>query len=216
MVERERVMAGAAACGAGEWDPEFLQRVEARREALRQELASLPWPPEAAVLEIGCGHGHYLAAFAAAFPGQFCIGIDLQRGRLEKARRKVKAAGLKNAVFVAAEASEFLAELPDGVRFGRVIVLFPDPWPKRRHHKNRLLRPSFFNDLAGRAATGADLFFRTDHQPYFNEVAEVLAGRADWEIPADQSWPLERETVFQAKAPRHYSLRAVKKSPSKT
>jgi len=202
--------------GPEKWDANFRGRVEERRTALREELAALPWPGRPAVLEIGCGHGHFLTAFAAAFPQRFCLGLDLQRGRLEKARRKAGAAGLVNARFVLAEAAECLDGLPESALFDQVFVLFPDPWPKRRHHKNRVLQPAFLSAMARRTTASAELFFRTDHRPYFEQVAADLERHPDWEQAAELSWPLETKTVFQEKADRHDSLRAVRRDPSTT
>jgi tRNA (guanine-N7-)-methyltransferase len=89
-------------------------------------------------------------------------------------------------------------------------VLFPDPWPKKRHHKNRLLQPAFFDFLAGYMGQGSRLYFRTDHAGYFQEVAAFLPALKTWRRDPAAPWPLELETVFQARAPSYQSLVAVR------
>ncbi|HVT74149.1 MAG TPA: methyltransferase domain-containing protein [Lacunisphaera sp.] len=192
--------------------PEFLALIAGRRAALRQELAGLLPAGGSMVWEIGCGHGHFLARYAAENPGRLCCGVDISGPRLERARRKAARARLANCHFLQAEAREFLNSLPAGVTVAETWVLFPDPWPKKRHHKNRILQPAFFEALAGRAPPGARLYFRTDHAEYHDTVADLVRQLSTWRLEPDAPWPLEHETVFQALADRFYSLVAVRTS----
>jgi tRNA (guanine-N7-)-methyltransferase len=180
---------------------------EARRERLRRWCIDNINTEVPAVLEIGCGHGHFLVAYAAAHPGVPCVGIDLQPDRIERAERKRERARLGNARFVRADAEDFLAALPEAARFARIFVLFPDPWPKRRHHKNRLLRPEFLSALACRCVPGARLHVRTDHAHYFGEVQAAIDASPEW-TGVGEPWPFELETVFQQRAPSYSSLTA--------
>lgn len=101
----------------------------------------------------------------------------------------------------------FLEELAPDVRFSSVIVLFPDPWPKKRHHKHRLMQSPFLHAVALQAKRDTRLYFRTDHKPYFDQTAELLDIHPDWQItPPGTPWPFEHETVFQSRAPKHHSL----------
>lgn len=190
---------------------DYLARRDAAREALRQELTGMLADHRTITWEVGAGHGHFLTDYAREHGGEFCLGIDLMRDRVTRANRKRDRAKLANLVFLQAEASEFLLVLPDWVRFQRVFVLFPDPWPKRRHHKNRLMQSDFLSAVASRALPGADLCFRTDDAEYFNAArAEVLA-HGDWFVQADAPWPHERETVFQSRADDFQSLVAIRR-----
>ena len=190
--------------------PEFVHRVEARLEQLRTELPPvLPPPPAAITLEIGCGHGHFLTRFAEAHRERFCLGIDILSDRLERANKKRNRAGLTNVHFHKAEAVELLECLPAGISFEEVFLLFPDPWPKKRHHKNRLVRADFLESLAARMAPGGRFYFRTDHAGYFADGREVLEQHPRWKIVPDAPWPFEEPTVFQLKAPAYQSLVAV-------
>ncbi len=186
----------------------------ARRAALRAELAgALPPAPSAIVLEIGCGNGHFLTAYAGAHPDAWCIGIDLKLDRIGKALRKRDRATLANLHFLRCTADDFLAELPAAIRLRDIYVLFPDPWPKKRHHKNRLINPGFLDTLADRAGQGCRLFFRTDYRPYFDEAAAVIAAHARWRPLPPASFPFEHETIFQSRAPVYHSLGAVLAPP---
>ncbi|MEY2877860.1 MAG: hypothetical protein RLZZ15_240 [Verrucomicrobiota bacterium] len=157
--------------------------------------------------ELGCGHGHFLTAYAAAHPERICVGIDLVRERIERAERKRVRSQLPNLHFVLAEAFDFLAELPTHVRFEDVFVLFPDPWPKVRHHKNRIMRRDFLAAVAQHALPDTRLCLRTDFTPYFEATRQLLASDPDWaEAEADNAWPFEHETVFQSRAAGYHSL----------
>lgn len=189
------------------------ERVRERRRRLREELAALRAEPSegrAPVLEIGAGHGHFLAAYAAKHPEHHCLGIDLVADRVRRGNKKRNRLGVNNLCFIQAEAMEFLQALPEGVMFERIFVLFPDPWPKKRHHKNRLLSTAFFEAMAGRASPGAELCFRTDHRPYFDEVRARVASLSDWSLAPEAVWPFEEMTVFQARADSFSSLIAIR------
>jgi len=179
---------------------------EQRLAALRERLSQLCEPGEAFVWEIGCGHGHFLVEYARALPARQCIGIDIMGERIDRAIRKRDRARLANLHFLRAEARLFLEALPAGVAIGSVFILFPDPWPKLRHHKHRIMQREFLAQVASRAAAGGcRLHFRTDHREYFESTAALLSDHADWQ-PVDEPWPFEFETVFQSKSAGFHSL----------
>ncbi len=215
---------------------QYLAERDARLAALRAELAQHhpPVPPAPAAravsakplaltLEIGCGHGHYLNAYAAAHPAATCVGIDLLKDRIARCKKKCDRARLPNLHFYATEALEFLACLPPAITFADIFILFPDPWPKRRHHKNRILQPAFLDQLADRAAPTARLCFRTDYEPYFADALATVRAHPRWQLLADSVatptdlaalWPFEQETVFQSRAAAgHHSLVAKPRAP---
>jgi tRNA (guanine-N7-)-methyltransferase len=153
-------------------------------------------------LEIGCGHGHYLSAYAAAHPDEFCVGIDLIADRIDRAGRKTGRAKLDNIAWVQAEASLFLAALPVQHRLGKIFLLFSDPWPKRRHWKHRVMQSSLLDALMPLTDQGACLYFRTDHREYFEYARDVVAEHSGWRIavPEEAQWPFEQVSVFQERA----------------
>jgi tRNA (guanine-N7-)-methyltransferase len=147
--------------------------------------------------ELGSGHGHWLAAYAAARPEESCVGIDLISDRVEKALRKREKAGLDNLVFLKAEATEFLDALPADTLIARTFILYPDPWPKKKHHKNRFIQPESLDALAAKSAPDARLHFRTDDAAYHAWTCEALAAHPRWEILPDEPWPFEQVTFFE-------------------
>lgn len=195
-----------------DFKPEFVELIARRRRDLRAELAALLPTPEPIVWEPGCGHGHFLERYAAEFPARICVGVDLSSERIGRALRKSRRGQLKNCHFIRAEAREFLHALPPPVSFREIWVLFPDPWPKKRHHKNRLLQPDFFESIAHRSGEGTRLYFRTDHREYFAAVEALLAELQTWQPAPVAPWPLEHQTVFQARASSYHSLVAVRTS----
>jgi tRNA (guanine-N7-)-methyltransferase len=180
-----------------------------RREALREELARWIPPSGSFVWEVGSGHGHFLTAYAAANPDLTCLGIDLVSDRVGRALRKRDRAGLQRLHFLRGDARLFLEALPEGASLSRIFILFPDPWPKLRHHKHRIIQPAFLTQVAARAAAGCELHFRTDFEPYFTDACATLRASPAWEIPEPQPpWPFEHATVFQNRADQHHSVTA--------
>ncbi len=178
----------------------------ARLADLRARLEPLLQTTLPITLEIGSGHGHFLTAYAQAHPERFCIGIDLIGDRLERSARKSDRAGLKNIAWMHADVRLFLEALPAETRLAEIFLLFSDPWPKRRHWKNRVLQPEFLSNLATRAGEGARFCFRTDHAPYFSQAHGFVAEHADWSLAPEEPWPFELATVFQLRAEGHQSF----------
>ena len=181
--------------------------LEKRLAALRADF--FPRLPAAGgkplTIELGCGHGHYLTAYAGARPEEFCIGLDLLADRIARAERKANRAKLSNLAFVQAEATLFLsalATLPERAPLRRVFVLFSDPWPKRRHWKHRVLQTELLDMLSTLTEAGAALHFRTDHPDYFNYASEVVASHGAWRLaaPEEAPWPFEHVSVFEERA----------------
>ena len=176
---------------------------------LKTALADIPLARPALTLEIGCGHGHFLTAYAAENPDEHCVAIDIIAERLERAQRKTDAAGVKNVSWLRALSDDFLEALPPGVKFDRkVFILFPDPWPKRKHWKNRLIQPAFLDTLAAITAPKTQLCFRTDYGPYFEAASAVIKSHPKWAVDETPEWPFEQLTVFEARADSFQSLTA--------
>jgi tRNA (guanine-N7-)-methyltransferase len=186
---------------------EHIARITQRRSNL-SDLITRSIPSQTPfVWEVGCGHGHFLAAYAAAHPSEVCVGVDISKDRIDRGQRKRNRAKLENLQFIQADARDFLDALPASARFSAIYILFPDPWPKRRHHKNRIMQPEFLTAVAQRAGQGTRLHFRTDYEPYFRDSEQLIHQHTDWQIVAEP-WPFEQLTVFQSRAASHYSLTA--------
>jgi tRNA (guanine-N7-)-methyltransferase len=185
---------------------EHTSYISGRRDDLKGLLEGVIGPSARLVWEVGSGHGHFLTAYAKAHPDQICVGIDVMSERVGRANRKRERARLVNLHFIRADAEDFLASMPEGARFVSIFVLFPDPWPKRRHHKNRVVNSDFLSSVASRCAAGTHLYFRSDHEPYFLDVAALVHGHAAWKEHGGKALPFEEPTVFQIKAKDHFTL----------
>ncbi len=189
-----------------------LQRVDERKNALQKLLSEVLEGRTRVVLEIGCGHGHWLVDYASAFPDAFCLGIDIIGDRIARACKKQASRNLENVCFVVGEAWEVIEGLPPEIQLEKVFILFPDPWPKKRHWKNRLFQNPFLDRLAQSCASEAKLYFRTDHSGYMKWSKSIANENLNWEVSAKAEWPFERESVFQSKAEAFESLVLVRHS----
>lgn len=187
--------------------PDYVSVVLERHAILRHELEAILSPPGNFILEVGCGHGHFLVAYAECHQDKVCIGIDLATDRVRRAIKKRTRANLANLHFLRADAHLFLTAIPGCATIGTVFMLFPDPWPKSRHHKHRVLQPSFLEAIAARAAPGCQIHFRTDYRPYFDAARMTINGSHNWQL-LNTPWPFEFATVFQTRASSYDSLSA--------
>ncbi len=127
------------------------------------------------ILEIGFGMGLATAAIAAARPDTDFIGIEVHPPGVGSLLQRIDELGLGNLRLVQHDAVEVVERMiaPDSLH--GVHVFFPDPWPKKRHHKRRLLNPAFVGLLASRLVPGGRLHCATDWQPYAEQMLEVLS-----------------------------------------
>ncbi|MDP3854677.1 tRNA (guanosine(46)-N7)-methyltransferase TrmB [Phenylobacterium sp.] len=140
-------------------------------------------------LEIGFGGGEHMAAQAGRAPDVLIIGCEPFLNGVASAVRHVSEQGLKNVRIQDGDARELVAHLPDAC-LARVFILFPDPWPKARHHKRRIVQPEMLEDLARVMKPGARLRFATDVAGYADWALErVLASpHFDWTAQAADDW----------------------------
>ena len=143
-------------------------------------------------LEIGFGGGEHMAAQAARRPDILSIGAEPFQNGVASALRHVDEQGLANVRIHDGDARELMARLPDAC-LDRAFILFPDPWPKTRHHKRRLVSEEFVAELARILRPGGRLRFATDWADYADWALERIirspafaweAERADdWRVP---------------------------------
>jgi tRNA (guanine-N7-)-methyltransferase len=127
------------------------------------------------VLEIGFGMGHTTAEIAAARPDTDFVGIEVYTPGVGSLLRTLEARGLGNVRVIQRDAVEVLRDRIAPGTLAAVHVYFPDPWPKTRHHKRRLIQPPFVAELAARLAPGGYLHCATDWAPYAEQMLEVLS-----------------------------------------
>ncbi len=125
-------------------------------------------------LEIGCGIGDFIAKTAAEKPGINFIAIDYYNKGCDKTCRRLEKSGLTNVRVLRVEAREFITtHIPKG-SLTAVYINCPDPWPKKRHRKRRLVSSSFLEFLHPYLAAGADFHFATDFEDYGQDVAAFM------------------------------------------
>jgi tRNA (guanine-N7-)-methyltransferase len=157
-------------------------------------------PVQAVWVEIGFGGGEHLLAQATAHPEVGLIGVEPFLGGVARLLAEAGARGLGNVRVLVDDARLLLAALPDA-SIGRLFVLFPDPWPKLRHHKRRIVNPATLALMARVLAPHAELRLATDDPDYAAAMEAALAGEPRLtfsrlpERPAD--WP---GTRYEAKA----------------
>ena len=148
-----------------------------------------PDPPQELRLEIGFGGGEHLAAQAAAHPGIGFLGVEPFVNGVAKLLREVRAGGLGNVRVLRDDARLLLGVLPTA-SLDRVDVLFPDPWPKLRHHKRRIVNGATLAELARVIRPGGALRLATDDPDYARwMLAAVLAEpRFVWTAHRPDDW----------------------------
>ena len=126
------------------------------------------------VVEVGFGNGNALAAFAAAHADWNCVGVDVYQPGFGALMLACEREAVVNVRIVNAEATTFLRRLaPNSVRL--INVFFPDPWPKKRHHKRRLVNAEFVAAAAACLELGGALSLATDDSNYAESMISVLA-----------------------------------------
>jgi tRNA (guanine-N7-)-methyltransferase len=161
--------------------------------------------PQRIWLEIGFGGGEHLAAQAAAHPDVGMIGCEPFIGGVARLLSLIEAQGLANIRLFTDDARMLMQVLPDAC-LERVFILFPDPWPKTRHHKRRIVNPVTAGEFVRLLRPGGELHLASDDMGYVRAMLLALRARpelqwlarrpADWrERPAD--WPTTR---YESKA----------------
>ena len=155
-------------------------------------------------LEIGFGNGENLLALARAHSQRDFLGIEVHRPGVGRLLLALEACALANVRVICHDAVEVLAQQIAPQSLEEILILFPDPWPKKRHHKRRLIQRPFAELAASRLAPRGVLRVATDWQPYALQILETLGAVAGLEnLAADGAFvtrPPER-------APTRFELR---------
>ncbi len=125
-------------------------------------------------LEIGFGNGESLAIMAAADPASDFIGIEVHRPGVGHLLLELEQRDIANVRVFTVDAVEVLEHCIPGHSLDRVLLLFPDPWPKKRHHKRRIVQPDFIRQLARKLVAGGILHMATDWENYAEHMLETM------------------------------------------
>jgi tRNA (guanine-N7-)-methyltransferase len=127
------------------------------------------------ILEIGFGMGETTAVIAASHPENDYLGIEVHTPGVGSLLKEIGEQQLTNVRIIQHDAVEVLANMIAPASFDGAHIFFPDPWPKKRHHKRRLIQPPLVSLLAGRLKPGAYLHAATDWQEYAEQILAVFA-----------------------------------------
>ena len=154
------------------------------------------------VLEIGFGMGETTAAIAQARPEDDFVGVEVHSPGVGSLLKRITELGLTNVRVIQHDAVEVVASMIPAASLAGIHVFFPDPWPKKRHHKRRLLTPAFVHELALRLLPDGRLHVATDWEDSAQEILATLAAEpllantADGFAPRPDYRPL---TKFEAR-----------------
>ena len=161
-------------------------------------------------VDLGCGDGGFLLAMAEHYPETKFLGVERLLGRIRKVCGTSAKRGLNNVKGLRAESRYFLEWMIAPGSISRLHYLFPDPWPKEKHHKNRLVQDSFIPVLHKALAEDGEVLFKTDHEEYFIWVCEKMNAsplftQAEWNAPFypktdfQQQWEAMGKPIFSAR-----------------
>ena len=162
--------------------------------------------PQPLEVELGCGDASFLIECARRHPEKNFIGVERLLGRIKKLDRKGRRAGLANLRGVRIESSYFLQYLLPPRSAVALHVYFPDPWPKKRHRKHRLIGGNFPALARATLASGGAVYLRTDDADYFQQMTEVFATNKEFQKMETPVELAEIVTDFE----RDYNLRGIK------
>jgi len=167
------------------------------------ELFPKPQPLE---VELGCGDASFLVELARRHPQKNFIGVERLLGRIEKLDKKGRRAGLQNLRGVRIESAYFLRFLLPPQSAAALHIYFPDPWPKKRHHKNRLINENFLALARKALAPGGKIYLRTDDADYFSQMTLVFAAEEKFQEIETPVELMEISTDFE----KEFSARGIK------
>ena len=131
-------------------------------------------------VELGSGDGSFLAEYAVLHPERNFLGVERLLGRLRKLDRKGLRRGARNLRLVRLEAAYLVGYLLPPASIAALHIYFPDPWPKRKHRKNRLVNPEFLRAVHQALAPEGKVYLRTDDEDYFTQMRFVFGDSPDF------------------------------------
>jgi len=141
----------------------------------RMDLSALFAESRPLEVELGCGDGSFLVDYAKQHPEHNFIGVERLLGRIRKIDRKGQRAGLANLRGIRIESAYFLEYLLPPQSAFALHIYFPDPWPKRKHRKNRLVNERFPKIACQALAPNGSVYLRTDDSDYLSQMTEVFS-----------------------------------------
>lgn len=154
-------------------------------------------------LEIGFGSGEFINNVSQKKPEEIFIGCEPYSTGVVKLLKNIEKNNIENIYIFNDDARTLLQEMPNNF-LSKVFILFPDPWPKARHHKRRIINQALLNLLKEKMKEGSRLFIATDHADYKEWILEELEKHPDFKQDSDEAWREESlayvETSYHRKA----------------
>ena len=161
------------------------------------KLAELFPSPQPLEVELGCGDASFLVEYARRNPQMNFIGVERLLGRIQKLDKKGRRTGLKNTRGVRIESAYFLEYLLPPHSATALHIYFPDPWPKKKHRRHRLINENFPALARQTLMPGGTVFLRTDDVDYFQQMTEVFAAAKEFQKIETPSALAEIKTDFE-------------------
>lgn len=126
-------------------------------------------------MELACGTGEFLLQQASQNVEQYFLGVDCVASVLQRAMLAADRSCIKNVQFFCGTAFDCFAQIGQNELFSEIWINFPDPWPKKSHHKRRLLQPDLITQICKKMKNKGFLTTATDHQSLYNHHVEVIS-----------------------------------------
>lgn len=170
---------------------------EAAKTPFLYPAAPCPAAPEGRlIIEIGPGRGDFLFHLAEMNPDSTVVGIEIKRKRVDKLIARAEKRGFKNVRIIQDDARAALPRFFDESSVDEIHINFPDPWPKKRHSKNRAVNKTFLEECARVLKKGGTISIATDHAPYSDEIAKAAACIPELEFRYDRPAVTERPDAY--------------------
>jgi len=167
-------------------------------------------------LDIGCGNGEFIAELALMNPTKYFIGLEIKYGRIIKCLKKAEINKLDNVKFILCDASLLIKEIVPKRSLNKVFINNPDPWPKDRHEKNRLIDSPFLANVYKAMKRKGHLYIKTDDTIYMKTIRRELSKTKfvinKKQSPFDKALPSTKfQELFLSRKKKIYSLKLEKK-----
>ncbi len=149
-------------------------RIHARRLLPAPQPADIFGNDHPLEIDLGCGDGSFLIEMAQHYPERNFLGVERLLGRVRGVCKRIQELGLTNVMVLRLESQYTLEYLLAPASVSRLHLLCPDPWPKARHHKRRLVQQEFLHILQKTLSPGGEFLFKTDHPEYYEWVLEQV------------------------------------------
>lgn len=137
-------------------------------------------------IDLGCGDGSFIVGMAEQHPDRNFLGVERLLGRVRKVSKQADRRGLANLKVLRLESRYTIEWIMAPESVSRIHLLCPDPWPKARHHRRRLIQTEFLDAVMQVLKPGGEFLFKTDHDEYFEWAKEIVEEHGKFEM---LEWP---------------------------